>query len=263
MQNNFVTDAINLKSYNLSESDKIIVMYSKEKGLIKGVAKGVKKPKSKLGARMDLLVANKLMLKKGKNIDTICQADVLNTFNQTRQNLDKIFYSMYVTEVVNNFGIEEDPSSEIIYQLLYKSLDSIAKSQSKIEILLSVIKFQLKMMLESGFSIELDECLHCHNKIDKETMFFVPNLGGVICSHCAQNIHYNKKQMPYKLRDFFKAMTDNDFDKKSEYEIKANEKVCEVTFNTLKEYIKIKSPKKFKSTDVMIQTPEILTSTEN
>ena len=46
--NNLVTDAINLKSYNLSESDKIILMYSKDCGLIKGVAKGVKKPKSKL-----------------------------------------------------------------------------------------------------------------------------------------------------------------------------------------------------------------------
>ena len=109
MQNNFITDAINLKSYSLSESDKIIVMYSKDKGLIKGVAKGVKKPKSKLGARMDLLVANTLMLHKGRNLDTICQADVLNNFNKTRQNLDKIFYSMYVAEVVNNFGTEEDP----------------------------------------------------------------------------------------------------------------------------------------------------------
>ena len=48
MQNSFVTDAINLKSYNLSESDRIMVMYSKEKGLIRGVAKGVKKTKSKL-----------------------------------------------------------------------------------------------------------------------------------------------------------------------------------------------------------------------
>lgn len=56
VMNNFVTDAINLKSYNLSEADKIIVMYSRDKGLIRGVAKGVKKPKSKLGARMDLLV---------------------------------------------------------------------------------------------------------------------------------------------------------------------------------------------------------------
>ena len=107
--NNFVTDAINLKSYNLSEADKIIVMYSRDKGLIRGVAKGVKKTKSKLGARMDLLVANKLMLYKGKNLDRICQAEALNTFHKTRQNMDKIFYSMYVTEVVNNFGVEDDP----------------------------------------------------------------------------------------------------------------------------------------------------------
>ena len=51
---NFTTDAINLKSYNLSESDKIIVMYSKDKGIIRGVAKGVKKSTSKLGGRMDI-----------------------------------------------------------------------------------------------------------------------------------------------------------------------------------------------------------------
>lgn len=46
--NNFVTDAINLKAYNLSEADKIIVMYSKDKGLIRGVAKGVKSLKVNL-----------------------------------------------------------------------------------------------------------------------------------------------------------------------------------------------------------------------
>ena len=51
--NNLVTDAINLKSYNLSEADKIVVMYTKDYGLMRGVAKGVKKAKSKLGARMD------------------------------------------------------------------------------------------------------------------------------------------------------------------------------------------------------------------
>ena len=122
--NNFVTDAINLKSYNLSEADKIIVMYSKDKGLIRGVAKGVKKPKSKLGARMDLLVANKLMLYKGKNLDRICQAEALNTFHKTRQSMDKIFYSMYVTEVVNNFGVEDDPCSKEIYELLKENSSS-------------------------------------------------------------------------------------------------------------------------------------------
>jgi DNA repair protein RecO (recombination protein O) len=253
MQNSFVTDAINLKSYNLSESDKIIVMYSKEKGLIKGVAKGVKKPKSKLGARMDLLVANTLMLHKGRNLDTICQADVLNTFYKTRQDIDKICYSTYVTEVVHNFGVEDDPCSKIIYDLLYKTLNSIACASSKVEILLAVIKFQFKMMFESGFSIELDDCLYCHQTLKNETMFFVPQMGGLVCAQCAQHITFPKKQMPYKMRDFFKQMFLNDFDTKGEYEQKATEKVCEVTFLALKEYIEMKSPKKFKSTNVLLE----------
>lgn len=251
MQNSFVTDAINLKSYNLSEADRIMVMYSKDKGLIRGVAKGVKKPKSKLGARMDLLVANKLMLHKGRNLDTICQAEVVNSFYKTRQDIDKIYYSMYVTEVVHNFGIEEDPCSENIYNLLYKALNTISSAQNKIEILIATIKFQLKMMIESGFSIELDQCLCCHKDVKEETMYFVPNLGGIICKDCAEKVYYNKKQIPHKLRDFFKQMSINDFDEVGDYELKANEKVCTVTFEALKEYIILKSPKKFKSTNVL------------
>ncbi len=251
MQNSFITDAINLKSYNLSESDKIIVMYSKEKGLIRGVAKGVKKPKSKLGARMDLLVANTLMLHKGRNLDTICQAEVVNSFYKTRQDMDKICYSMYVSEVVHNFGIEDDPCSEVIYNLLYKTLNSVSTAENKVEILLAVIKFQLKMMKESGFSIELDNCLCCHNKVENETLYLVPQLGGIVCQDCANHVHYNKKQLPYKLRNFFRQMLINDFDEKGEYESKANEKVCDVTFEFLKEYIAMKSPKKFKSTNIL------------
>ena len=86
MKEQFTTNVINLKSYNISEADKIMVMYSKDNGLIKGVAKGIKKPKSKLGARMDLLVANSLQLLKGRSMDTIIQAQTLNNFKKTREN---------------------------------------------------------------------------------------------------------------------------------------------------------------------------------
>lgn len=252
MQNSFTTDAINLKAYNLSEADKIILMYTKDKGLIKGVAKGIKKTKSKLGARMDLLVANTVMLHKGKNLNTICQAECLNTFKKTRTDLDKIFYSMYIGEIISNFGIEEDPCSEKIYNLLYKGLDAIAKSSDKIEIMLAVIKFQLKIMAETGFSVELGKCLHCNKNIeDNETIYFVSDLGGIICSQCSNSSPYHKKQMPVKLRDFLQQMTINDFDQKGYYEEKADEKVCNVIFNLLKEYIEKKCPKKFKSSKIM------------
>ena len=247
--NNVITDAINLKSYNLSESDKIIVMYSKDLGLIKGVAKGVKKPKSKLGARMDSLVANKIMLYKGKNLDTICQAEALNTFKETRKNLDKLVYSSYISEIISIFGVEEDPSSKEIYELFYKTLEKISQAEQKKDVLIAVIKFQLKMMLIAGFGIEFDSCLCCREQILQENMYFSVPMGGVICEECNESLGV-KLKLHHKIRDFLQAMTQFDFDYKSEYDEKATDKVCDVCFNLLNEYIQSHSNKKFKTLNV-------------
>lgn len=251
--NNFTTDVINLKSYNLSEADKIIVMYSKEKGLIRGVAKGCKKPKSKLGARMDLLVANQIMMFKGKNLDTICEAKSINNFKNSRQCIDKLLYSTYVTEVVNNFGVEEDPCSNEIYDLLYKTLEKISNSESNKDVLIGVIKFQLKMMEISGFGVELDTCLCCREQILDDNMYFSSKMGGVVCEECNNHLGF-KTKMHKKLRDFLLAMLQFDFNYVSEYDRKANEKVCSVCFELLKEYVQTHCHKKFKTTDVIQET---------
>ena len=248
---NYTTDAINLKSYDLSDADKIILMYSRDKGLIKGVAKGVKKPKSKLGARMDALIANTLMFAKGKNLDRICQAQSINTFKDSRQDIDKLMCSSYISEVVSNFGVEEDPCSKDVYDLLYKALDRISKAETKKDVLIAVIKFQLKMMLISGFSLELDSCLCCGERVLNENMYFSHEMGGIICEECNQTFKI-KTKMHYKIRDFLEAMLQFDFDYTCDYDQKATEKVCTVCFNLLKDYIRLRSGKNFK-TDKILQ----------
>lgn len=250
---NFMTDAINLKSYNLSESDKIIVMYSRENGLIKGVAKGCKKTKSKLGARMDLLVANQLMLYKGKNLDTICEAKSINTFKNSRQNIDKLLYSTYISEIVTNYGVEDDPCSKEVYDLLYKALDRISNAKDTKEVLIAVIKFQLKIMEISGFGVELDTCLCCREQILDENMYFSSKMGGVICQECNEHLGV-KTKMHNKLRDFLLAMLQFDFNYESNYDKKATEKVCSVCCDLLKEYVQTHCHKKFKSTQVIQET---------
>lgn len=250
---NFVTDAINLKSYNLSEADKIMVMYSKDLGLIKGVAKGCKKPKSKLGARMDLLVANQLMLYKGKNLDTICEAKAINTFKNSRQSIDKLLYSTYVSEIVNNFGVEGDPCSGEIYDLLYKTLEKIANSTETKDILIGVIKFQLKIMEIAGYGVELDSCLCCREQILAENMYFSAKMGGVICEECNEHLGI-KTKMHHKIRDFLLAMLQFDFNYVSDYDKKATDKVCSVCFALLSDYVQIHCPKKIKSSAMLNET---------
>ena len=248
--NNYVTEAINLKSYNLNDADKIIVMYSKDNGLIKGVAKGIKKPKSKLGARMDLLVANSLQLLKGRSMDTIIQAQTVNNFRKTREDMDKLMLSSYVSELIVNFGEGSEAASKEIYELLYKALNRIANSQSKKDALIAVIKFQLKLLLIMGFCVELDTCLCCREQILDEEMYFSSTMGGVICKECNDTLGI-KLKMHHKIRDFLLAMLQFDFDYESDYDSKANEKVCQVCFNLLDDYIKVHSSKKQKTLKVL------------
>lgn len=248
--NNYVTEAINLKSYNLNDADKIIVMYSKENGLIKGVAKGIKKPKSKLGARMDLLVANTLQLLKGRSMDTIVQAQTVNNFRKSREDFDKLMLSSYISELVMNFGEGSESASKEIYELLYKALNRISDSAEKKDALIAVIKFQLKILLVMGFCVELDTCLCCREQVLDEEMYFSSKMGGILCKECNHELGVSLK-MHYKIRDFLQAMLQFDFDYESDYDKKATEKICQVCFNLLDEYIKTHTNKKQKTVKVL------------
>lgn len=247
---NFTTNAINLRSYNLSESDKIIVMYSKEKGLIKGVAKGGKKTTSKLGGRMDMLVANKLMLHKGRTLDTICQAEALNTFINLRQDMDKLFYSMYCAEIVSNFGVENDPNSEEIYDLFYAFLQQAAKSSAKKELLLSVLRFQLKIMHIAGYSIELDSCVKCGGEASLDELYFSVEQGGILCRECRCSA-IGAVKIHYKIINFLKSLLEADFEVKTRYDELATERICDFCFSLLRKHIEYYSPKKFKTTKML------------
>lgn len=250
MKQTYTTDAINLRSYDLSDADKIVVMYSKDRGIIRSVAKGVKRPKSKLGARMDSLIANTLQFSKGRNMDTVCQAQTINTFRKTREDMLKLMCSSYISEVVANFGLENDPSSKETYDLLYSALNKISEATTKKNILIAVIKFQLKMMLISGICPEFDTCLHCGKRIIDEDMFFSKERCGVFCSECNKK-YYVSLKLHHKIRNFLVAMLQYDFDYVSDYDNKANDKVCTVCFNLLKDYISSHSDKRFKTDKVL------------
>ncbi len=258
--NTFVTDAINIKSYPLSENDNIIVMFSKDRGLIKGIAKGVKKPKSKLGARMQSLVCNKLMLNQGKNLDVIREAQAINPFNKLRHDLDKLNYSIYVTEIIGNFCREDTEEiqevNKNIYELFYKTLENISNAQDNTHIVLSVIKFQLKFMKMMGFGLELSHCLRCSSPINEHSYFSYDN-GGVVCRHCLEESTSNsgyKIKIHIKIKEFLCELLDIDINKTTKYDELVNEKVTASCFNLLRKYIDNQTGRECKALKVLEMT---------
>lgn len=248
----FVTDAINIKTYPLSENDSIVVMFSKEMGLIRGIAKGAKNPKSKLGARMQSLIANRLMLNKKRNLDIIKEASVINPFNKLRYDLDKLTMAFYAAEIINTFCNDDDKDktqNELIYNLLYKTLENIQNSKDKTQITLSILKFQLHFMNIAGFGIELERCLKCSKTVEGDALFSIQT-GGIICPNCdVDQVQYVK--LHKKIREFLITLSKTPVDKKTFYDDLVNDKITNSCFNLLKKYIEITCNKKSKALKVM------------
>ncbi len=101
-----------------------------------------------------------------------------------------------------------------------------------------------------GFCVELDSCLCCREQILDEDMYFSSKMGGVICHDCNETFGV-KLKMHHKIRDFLQAMLQFDFNYESDYDKKATEKVCQVCFDLLDEYIKIHTNKKQKTVKVL------------
>lgn len=255
MTHSFATNTINLTSYDLSENDKIIVMYSKEKGLIKGIAKGCKKPKSKLGAMMQTLVANKIIINKGRNLDIISQAEAVDSFKAVKKDFNKLSLSMYCAEIVANYGIEEDLNSKNVYDLLYNVLSSISNSETVTGLLLCVLRFQLKIMNISGFQICLDICSNCGCDFENDKNYkFSIVTGGILCEECYKkltNINGKVVSLHPKIIQFLSVLEKTDFCEKTRYDELATEKICITCFELLKDYIAYHSSKKFKTTNII------------
>ncbi len=250
MRQQYSTNAINLKSYDFGESDRIVLMYSKDNGLIRCMAKGSKKPNGKLGGRMEMFVANNLLLTKGKSMDTVAQAEVINSFFRLRQNTEKLFYGMYCIETIKNFGEENDEDSNDVYSLIYNVLEKIANSNDEVEIILATIRFQLKVMNVFGYAPEFDVCNICQSPIDNNYSKFSFENGGLVCEkHNILNEQSNR--IHPKIKNFLKTLQETDFNILTDYDKLADIKVSKTCFELLKKYIEHCSPKKFNSTKVL------------
>jgi len=254
MKKQFTTEAINLKNYPLNDNDSIVVMFSKTKGLMRAIAKGAKRPKSKLGARIQMFIANKLMLNEGRSFDNIQEATSVNTFSKIRSNMDKLAYAMYISELVSSFcskQFNEDENYSGIYDLIYSVYNKLANSTSKEEILLNVLKFQIKFMNILGWGIDFTTCGICQKKLSSNALFSY-SLGGFMCEDClrSENNSFNIK-VHEKIRLFLAEISKTEFEKETKYDSLVNFTVLDKCFKFMKKYMDNISHKKTKVFEVL------------
>src|SRR5512142_2390642 len=106
-----------LKRWDLGEADKILTIYTPNVGKIKAVAKGVRRPGSRLGGHVDDFAYADMLLARGRDLDVVTQSQTIDSFRQLREELWRASHGYYVAELVDSFN-EERTENEPLFDLL-------------------------------------------------------------------------------------------------------------------------------------------------
>lgn len=169
-----------LRTYKLRESDRIVVFHTAEHGKVRAVAKGVRKTKSKFGARMEPMSHVRLLLYRGRELDIVSQAEAVESLSPMLSSLNHTSQGLAAIEAVDQLSLEREPNPQL-YRMLVGVLRTIASTPSP----LNVAAFYWKLLANEGLRPELDRCVRCgEREPDAQFVAFDLNEGGVLCRSC-------------------------------------------------------------------------------
>ncbi|HEY3412676.1 MAG TPA: DNA repair protein RecO [Armatimonadota bacterium] len=172
-------NAIVLRRINLAETDKIVTFLTRELGKVSAVAKGSRRPASRLAGATELFGYCRVLFAVGLHLDVVTQVDVREAFPGIRSSLHKIAAASYMAELTDHLTEERHPNAEV-FDLLLAGLYVLSALE---EPDLVVTAFTLHMMAVSGYTPSLDVCARCHGE-GKAFAAFSPTMGGVVCGDC-------------------------------------------------------------------------------
>ncbi len=168
-----------LRTIKLGESDRIVSVVTPGHGKVRGVAKGVRKTKSRFGARLEPLSHVSLLVYEGRDLDIISQAETIDHFRPIREDLDRMASAMNLLEVVDQVAQEKEANPRL-YQMLVGALRELADRPAP----LLVAAFFWKLLSLEGAHPLLSQCAVCSS--DADLVAFDLTMGGVLCRSCRQ-----------------------------------------------------------------------------
>ena len=172
--------AIVLGHFEYGEADRILKLYTLEKGKLSAIAKGVRRISSRKAGHLEPFTHVSLFLAKGRNLDIITQAEALNPMIGLREDLQLMAQASYVVEVLDRFTYEEGQNLGL-FRLLLQTLRRL-ETQPNVDTVIRYYEMRLLELL--GYRPQLFECIDCGEAICAQDQFFSPLGGGVACPKC-------------------------------------------------------------------------------
>lgn len=173
--------AVVLGSHKFGEADKVIVLLTAEHGKVRAVAKGIRKTKSSIGARLEPMSHVDISLRSGRDLDTVDQVKLIATHSNIRNDFNRLRQGLAMVEAINKVTPDRDPVVHL-YELLTRAL--VALNDRPAPLMLGA--FFWRLLAIEGHSPQLHECVECGGT-DGLTSFDVLE-GGVHCGSCGSGI---------------------------------------------------------------------------
>lgn len=161
------TEGLILKSYSLSEADKIVVFLTQKEGLVRGVAKGAKRLKSRFGGSLEpfSIVDITYFQKEERELVSITQIELIRSFFDVAG--DPIFLQKfaYLSELLANFAPPHDPN-ERLYRMAKICLETAAASPQTLESI--ALYFELWVLRLGGYLPDWNVCDNCKTQIGSD-----------------------------------------------------------------------------------------------
>lgn len=166
-----------LRTYRLGEADRIIVLVTRGNGKVRAVAKGVRKTRSKFGARLEPTSHVAAQFYEGRELDVVTQVDTVDHFRAIRGDLDRIARASAMLEVVDQVA-QERTTDPRLYQMLLGALRALESRNAP----LVVPGFFLKLLALEGYGPMTEACAVCG--VQEPIVAFDVDAGGVLCPSC-------------------------------------------------------------------------------
>ncbi|RPJ38354.1 MAG: DNA repair protein RecO [Chloroflexi bacterium] len=178
------TEVVVLRHTDWGEADRLLVLFSREAGKLRAVAKGARKLRSRKAGHLEPFTRVKLLMASGRDFWIITQAETVDAYLPIREDLVRTAYAAYVIELIDRFTYEEGENRPL-FQLLIDTLGRIAALPDAFP---AVRYYEIRLLDLLGFRPELTNCVRCGAQIQPENQFFDADLGGVLCPRCGANV---------------------------------------------------------------------------
>lgn len=199
------TKAIVLKRQDIRENDSLVLFYTKEQGKISLIARGTKKPGSKLAGHLEPLNFIDLMVVPGKSYSYVGGIKAEKSFFNLREDLSSLKWAFAGINSFLRLVSAEGEKDERLFPLLYNYLnilDELAKEDlAKKEGEISYAVFIFRLLTIIGYRPQIEKCLKCSLSFKTGLKYFDLQNGGLLCYECFAKTDVNLRGSYFKISD--------------------------------------------------------------